>query len=871
MIWDEQHLKALLRLPRFPKHLLDEDPWASWLNERRGVEAVRDSLRRAPLLPFQRELLELILNHPNTFALKHAAMLHVSLSTYFRCLRTLVESLLEYLNNLDLVEFERVENNLGLIKRDAPVGHPVTNLPLPLTPLVGAEVTLQRIVDLLAQAEVRLVTLMGTGGIGKTRLAIQAARAFMENASASRGFNDGVFLVDLAPLHNPDLVLVEIAQVLNLTERSGHPILELLQRELSDRSLLLILDNFEHLLAAAPMVTALLQRTARLKILVTSRAALNVAGEHRLAIPPLSLPSLAPLPALEDLSRYDAIQLFVQRARAIDDTFALTPDNAAAVARLCAELDGLPLALEMAATRINHLSPQMMLALLGQRLQWLASGARDTAPRHQTLRNLIDWSYQLLDADEQLVFRSLAAFANGWTLEAMESVCALPVSQAGGLTPAVEQRPVLDILAALVNKSLIFQQGEDEGRRFGMLETLREYAQEKLVASGEEAIARQRHAAYYLELIEAWARTDSDSQLLIARLEGEYRNLRIALQWAIEQNQSGLALELAVALWEYWTTRGSPNEGRYWLTRVLAVKPPARTPKRIHALLELGALALYQPDIQQAQPFFQEAAALAREFDDRHALGKALGWLGEIAQFQGNYELARTLYLEGLALHHEIGDSAGNETGWALHHLGSLALEQGALEEAERFFTESLNLFQTGGASTRDRLMAIAHTQAKLGLVSLEHQHYAKAAELLETSLAQLRVLIAEWNWAWVIEHLGHAVLGLGDLKRAAELFRQSLRIQFEGKAFHGIAHNLQGLAAIALAEGQGQRAVRLLSGAQLIYDRYPLPVLRRQHFDSSVARSRDALDPLAFNAAWREGQATPLAQLVADELGNLR
>ncbi len=864
MIWDEQHLKALLRLPRFPKYLLSEEPWSSWLAARRGVDAVRASLRQAPLRPLQRQLLELILNHPNTSALNHAAELHVSLSTYFRYLKTLVDPLLEYLNSS-----EPVENRSGLVEREASPGHPATNLPVLLTPLVGAEAMLQRIVALLASAEVRLVTLMGPGGIGKTRLAIQAARWIVEHSPAGRSFNDGVFLVDLAPLRNPDLVLVEIAQVLNLMERSGHPTLELLQRELSERSLLLILDNFENLLDAAPLVTALLQRTTRLKILVTSRAALNVAGEHRLVIPPLSLPGLDPLPALEDLANYSAIQLFVQRAQAIDDTFALTPDNATAVTRLCTGLDGLPLALEMAATRVNHLSPQQMLSLLGQRLQWLA-GARDIAPRHQALRNLIDWSYQLLDPAEQLVFRSLAVFANGWTLEAMESVCALPASGGtGDSTPAAQPRPVFDILAALVNKSLIFQQSEAEDRRFGMLETIREYAQEKLVASGEEAIVRQRHAAYYLALIEAWAQTDSESQLLIARLEGEYRNLRIALQWAIEQSQSELALELAVALWEYWTTRGSPNEGRYWLTRVLAVQPPARTPKRIRALLELGALALYQYDIQQAQPFFEEAAALGRELDDRHALGKALGGLGEIAQFQGNYELARTLYLEGLDLQREIGDSSGNETGWALHHLGSWALEQGMLEEAERFFTESLTLFQAGGESTRDQSMAVAHTQAKLGLVALEHQRYGEAAELLETSLAQLRVLLAEWNWAWVIEHLAEAVLGLGDLKRAAELFRQSLRIQLEGKSFHGIAHSLQGLAAIALAEGQSQHAVHLLSSAQMIYDRYPLPPLRRRHFDSIVARSRNALDPLAFSAAWREGQTLPLEQLVAEGLNN--
>jgi predicted ATPase/Tfp pilus assembly protein PilF len=848
--------------------LLDAEPWASWLDERQGVEAVRASLHQVPLRSFQRQLLELILAHPSTPARSHAQSLHVSLSTYFRYLNSLVAPLLEYLNHWDQAGLDDPGIKQDLALPGARPAYPATNLPLPLTPLIGSEAILQRIIRLLARSEVRLVTLLGIGGIGKTRLAIQAARRLLENDLYRQGVGDGIFLVDLAPLHTPDLVLVEIAQVLDLTERSGHPTLELLQRELSQRSLLLVLDNFEHLLAAAPMLSALLQRTARLKILVTSREALNVAGEHRLVIPPLGLPGLDPLPALEALNDYGAIQLFVQRARSVDDTFAITPDNAPAIARLCTGLDGLPLAIEMAAMRINHLSPQAMLSLLGQRLEWLASSARDIEPRHQTLRNLIDWSYQLLDPDEQLVFRSLAVFANGWTLEAMEAVCALPVLQAAGASLAAQRRTVLDILAALVNKSVIFQQAEDEDRRFGMLETIREYAQEKLAASGEEALICQRHAAYYLAATHTWIQTEIDPALYIARLGREYRNLRLALHWAIAQSQSGLALELAVALWEYWTTRGSPNEGRYWLTRVLAVEPPAHTPSRIHVLLEMGLLGLYQYDFQQAQPFFQEAAALGRALNDRHALGKALGGLGEIAQSRGDYDLARRLYQESLALHREIGDR-GSKTGWVLHHLGGLALEQGALDDAERYFTESLRFFQARDEPAREQIRAVTHTYAKLGLVALEQQHYAEAAELLENSLARLRVMFAEWNWAWVIEHLAEAVLGLGDLTRAADLFRQSLRIQFEGRSFHGIAHSLQGLAAIALAGGQGRRAVRLLSSAGVIYDRYPLPALRRQHFEAILARSRAALDPQVFSTAWREGQTMTLDQIVVEALAN--
>lgn len=829
MIWDELHLKALLRLPRYPKKLLDDEPWASWLRERGGTNAVRESLRKAPPKPVEGQLLEMILSDPSTPPFRRAAVLHVSQSTYFRYLDVLVAMLVEYLNGQgDMLS---------------------TNLPVPLTPLIGAETTLQRILTLLASSHVRLITLMGTGGIGKTRLATQAARHMLEGAAYRQLFADGIFWVDLAPLHTSDLILVEIARVLNLTERSGYPTLELLQHELNKRQVLLLLDNFEHLLAAAPLVAALLQETTHLKILVTSRAALNISGEHRFSIPPLGLPELDPLPAFEHLTDYGAIQFFVQRAQMINHAFTLTPENAIAVAQFCAALDGLPLALEMAAKRISYLSPQKMLTMPGQRLLLLTGGASDVAPRHQTLRNLIDWSHQLLEADQQVAFRFLAVFANGWTLEAMEAVCQVSFAT-----------PVFDILGALIDHSIVFQVSSDSAPRFGLLEIIREYAQEKLTASGEEAIIRQRHAVYYLSLVEAWARAYHEPSLPIVQVEHEYHNLRNALQWAVEQGQSELALDLGLALWHYWSTSGSPNEGQYWLERVLAIRPVLRSPKRVHVLIVMGYVMIYQNDFQQALAYYDEMLALAREFHNNDDLGIALQGLGDIAHFTGDYPRANRLYLQSLALYRGMNKALG--VSWTLDRLGNTAFEQGFLAEALAYYSESLEIFEA-----QAYLGGIAHARAKLGLIAFEEGRYAEAVAQLEDSLASLRSMNPTWHYAWIFDYLGQAVLGLGDLPRAADFFRQSLKMHFEGKAYRVVAYSLHGLANVALAAGEPQRAVRLLSAVQMVYEQHaPVPSRRRQ-LELSITRSRDALDPAAFDIAWREGHSIPLAQIVAEEL----
>ena len=513
------------------------------------------------------------------------------------------------------------------------------DLPAPFTALIGREQDQAAVYRLLCQPGVRLVTLTGTGGVGKTRLGLQVATELREE------FADGVHFISLAPISDPNLVIPTIAGSLDIKETGTQSLLDLLKASLYNKHLLLVLDNFEQILPAARQLTDLLASCPQLKIMVTSRAALHLSGEHEFAVAPLPVPDLTQSPILADLAQVETVRLFVERAQAIKADFALTEVNARAIAEICVRLDGLPLAIELAAARIKLLPPQALLKRLEHRFSVLTGGAQNVPTRQQTLRNTIAWSYDLLDAAEQHLFRHLSVFVGGSTLEAIEAVCA-------ALPDGVGQ--VLEGVSSLLDKSLLQQSEHETGEpRLSMLETLREYGLECLRASGEAEAIQHAQADYYLRLAEeAGPQLKAAGQLVwLARLAQEQENLRAALGWLIEQGEGELALRLVGALWWFWFMHGDWSEGRRWLEaalQLLSAQEP--TAARAIALSGAGELAWPLGDYLAAQRLLSESVTLARELGDERGLAGSLGILGLVLQEQGELAAGRSHVEEGLAL-----------------------------------------------------------------------------------------------------------------------------------------------------------------------------------------------------------------------------
>jgi predicted ATPase/transcriptional regulator with XRE-family HTH domain len=704
----------------------------------------------------------------------------------------------------------------------------LTNLPLPPTPLIGRQQEVAVVRERLLGNANRLLTLVGPPGVGKTRLALEAGRSLRDH------FGDGVYLVELAPIGDPEMVVATIAQTLNVNETAERSFGAGLKEYLRDKHMLLVLDDFEQVVAAAPVVSELLAECPWLSIMVTSRAPLRLRRERRFIVPPLAWPSGmdAEWDAAECV-RYSAIVLFVERAQAVRPDFALTPDNAGAVAAICARLDGLPLAIELLAARIGILPPQALLQRLDAPLMLHSDGGRDVTQRHRTLYNAIDWSCTLLSPAEQSLLARSCVFIGGWTLEAAEKVAWEP--NKSGLT-------ILDALTSLVNNSLVVQQERGGEPRFSLLETIRAYALERLAKSGEGEMARRRHAEYYLAFAEEANRYLRTAEQLpwLERVEVERGNLRTALAWFLgDGSDAERGLRLAAALGHFWNMRGHVSEGRAWSTRalqlgadlspasrakvlmwsgmfcwpqdlpvarsaveesILLLRPlgPAQHWDLAFALTAYAVIMAYEANCAAVQSAGEEALALFRELEDKWGMAVSLVCIGEAHLLRHDYGGACSRFEESLASFRETGDRWG--MGTALMDWGYTDSLQGNLEVARARLEESIAMYREVGERTMRALSLNVLAQ-----VVQEQDDHQRAAAFYAESLDLLQKMGLEASTGDVLYNLAYLVQSQGHQPLAARLYAESLAVFTKQTNTEGMAKCHAGLAAVFGAPAEVQ------------------------------------------------------------------
>jgi predicted ATPase len=725
-----------------------------------------------------------------------------------------------------------------------------SKLPVQRTAFIGREREVAALRGLLSRQEVRLVTLTGPGGIGKTRLALRLANDLESQ------FSGGTAFVALASIGQPELVPAAMAEAVGAHETGGQPAQESLREYLSGLSqpMLLLLDNFEHLVTAAPFVADLLSDAPMLTIIVTSQAPLHVYGEHEFPVPPLALPDAKSALPPDALARLPALALFVERARAVKGDFALTRENSAAVAAICARLDGLPLAIELAAARAKLLSPSAMLARLESSLSLLTGGARDLPARQQTLRGTVEWSYGLLTAAEQVLLRRLAVFVGGCTLEGVEAVC----DTRGDLG-----LDVLDGVASLVDKSLAQQMEQAGGEtRIVMLSAIREFALERLAESGEETAVSRAHSAYHLVLAEEGA-NDAAGRGWLERFDLEHDNLRAALEYLIRSESVEWGLRLGVALFRYWETREHLTEGREFVTRLLQLEGAEKLPKlRVRLLFAAAVLAVDQGDQAASRALFEESLEASVALEDRRGVAVALNALAVDARDRGQLVSAALMFEQCLEMWREVGGPA--DIARSLSNLASTVKMQGEYARALSLYDECQTMFLKAGDAA-----GVAWTLDYKGDVSNEQGDTAAARAYYEESLAAFRQLGESWGIASVLSDLACLCRGGGDYAEARRLFGESLRMFRALDHKRGVARVLECLAATAAAQSQPEYALRLAGAAAALRRRMGAPAspLEQSRLEQSLTVARRMVSSGAGQAAWMEGWATPMEQAVEEAL----
>jgi non-specific serine/threonine protein kinase len=729
---------------------------------------------------------------------------------------------------------------LDVVGDAGPASRPRHNLPNQLTSFIGREAQIAEIKHELQVT--RLLTLTGAGGCGKTRLALQVAIDIVDQ------FSDGVWLVELAPLTEEGLVPQAIARALGVDEQPGKDIATTLSEWLGAKRLVVVLDNAEHLLyGCAEIADRLLRRCAHLTILVTSRERLGIAGEVTYRVPSLSLPDTGREGGTFEALACEAARLFIERARLQRPDFTVTDADAASLLSICERLDGIALAIELAAPRVRHMSLQELSGGLDHRFSLLTGGSRTALPRHRTLRSLIDWSYDSLTAPEKTMLQRVSVFAGGWSLEAAERVCA---------GENVDPDAVLDLLTSLADKSLVVAETQGEHTRFGMLETVRHYAQDRLRDSGDDSRVRGRHVDYLLAIVDLLdkARGDEERRALLDRLDKERDNLRVAMAWCEESDTLAFSgLDLAGKLYLLWEMRGAYSEGRSWIARLLAVAPDAEQ-GAIHARAyhAAGMLAYIQADFVAAETYDRLVITVAQRLGDRLLVARATGNLGNIAYSLEDHEAARARYAETLAVARELGDL--RITMSALYSLGHVSLQLGDLVGAQAFIEESMAIGTKLGlwSASRPRLIlaVIRHLQGDRRV----------ARGFLDEALTGSKELGDKGLYSRVISWLALLELDEGDAVAAAARTSEAITIQNDLDAWVMLGCSVQVAACVATSAAGPIGVARLLGAAQQMreqHGRRQVDFEMQERLKLLVAGSRSILgDDAAFDSAWDEGRS---------------